>query len=269
MTAATTNTTAYDDRGQGDPALLFLPGWCGDRSVFADLLPLASRHRRVLSSDLRGHGASVGADADFGTEDLVTDAMALLDTAAVDTVVPVALSHAGWVALELRRRLGPDRVPAVVLLDWMVLGPPPGFLDALEALQRPEAWETVRGQLFGMWTHGVDVPAVHDYVASMAAYGQEAWARAGREISRAFTADPVPIEALARITPPCPTLHVYAQPGDDALLAAQRAQAEHYDWFEVHRLEARSHFPMFEAPEPLMETIERFVVRRTTSTVAA
>lgn len=266
--AATTSTTAYDDLGQGHPALLFLPGWCGDRSVFADLLPLASRHRRVLSMDLRGHGESVAADGDFGTEELISDAMELIDTAAVDTVVPVALSHAGWIALELRRRLGPDRVPAVVLLDWMVLGPPPGFLDALEALQRPEAWEAVRSQLFGMWTHGVDVPAVHDYVASMATYGQQAWARAGREIARAFDAEPVPLEAFARLTPPCPTLHVYAQPGDDAYLAAQRSQAERCDWFEVHRLDARSHFPMFEAPEPLMEAIERFVVPRTTSTAA-
>lgn len=268
MMAATTNTIAYDDLGQGEPALLFLPGWCGDRSVFAELLPMASRHRRVLSLDLRGHGESGGADADFGTEDLVTDAMELIDTAAVDTVVPVALSHAGWLALELRRRLGPGRVPAVVLLDWMVLGPPPGFLDALEALQRPEAWEAVRGQLFGMWTHGVDAPAVHDYVASMAGYGQEAWSRAGREISRAFTADPVPLEVLARLTPPCPTLHVYAQPGDDAFLIAQQSQAARYRWFEVHRLEARSHFPMFEVPEQLTDTIERFVARRTTHTVA-
>jgi hypothetical protein len=52
-------------------------------------------------------------------------------------VVPLAISHSGWVAIELRRRLG-SRMPVVVLLDWLVLEPPAPFLDALAALQDPE-----------------------------------------------------------------------------------------------------------------------------------
>jgi len=51
--------------------------------------------------------------------------------------VPLAISHSGWVAIELRRRLG-SRMPVVVLLDWLVLEPPAPFLDALAALQDPE-----------------------------------------------------------------------------------------------------------------------------------
>ncbi|CAM3209842.1 alpha/beta fold hydrolase [Rhodothermus bifroesti] len=30
----------YDDQGQGEPALLFLPGWCASRRVFAELAAL-------------------------------------------------------------------------------------------------------------------------------------------------------------------------------------------------------------------------------------
>jgi pimeloyl-ACP methyl ester carboxylesterase len=263
MSTQTAGVIAYDDMGRGEPALLLMPGWCGDRTVFDPLLPQASRHRRVLSMDLRGHGESGGGDGDFGAAELVRDAIDLLDRAGVDSVVPVGLSHAGWLAIELRRRLGPARVPAVVLLDWMVLGPPPGFLEALAALQDAHTWEAVRAELFSRWTHGVEVPALHDYVARMATYGEAAWARAGREISRAFQAEPVPLAALGQLAPACPTLHLYAQPGDDAFLAAQRDHAQRHGWFEVHRLEARSHFPMLELPDELAAAIEGFVSRIT------
>src|SRR5690349_2706276 len=78
--------------------------------------------------------------ADFGFADLIEDTIELVDALEVERFVPVALSHAGWVAVEVRRRLGPDRVPAVVLLDWMPLGPPPGFMEALSGLQNPGVW---------------------------------------------------------------------------------------------------------------------------------
>ena len=61
--------------------------------------------------------------------------------------MPVALSHAGWVAVELRRRLGARRVPGIVLLDWMVLGTPSGFDGALAGLQDDTAWADVRAAL--------------------------------------------------------------------------------------------------------------------------
>ena len=170
------------------------------------------------------------------------------------------MSHAGWVALELRRRLG-ARVPAVVLVDWMVLGPPPGFTDALASLQRPDTWRDVRDQLFALWTEGVDHPAVLASVRRMADHDREMWARAGREIAAAFAARPVPLPGFGDLG--CPVLHLYAQPGDPDFLRAQEDFAEEHKWFEVRRLEAHSHFPMLEVPEDLAVAIEEFVVRRT------
>jgi hypothetical protein len=55
----------YDDRGEEEPALLFLPGWCVNRTAFADLLSRTSEHRRSLALDwpvmatrMRRHGTS-------------------------------------------------------------------------------------------------------------------------------------------------------------------------------------------------------------------
>lgn len=253
---------SYDDCGDAGPALLFLPGWCGDRSVFSPLVKAIAPRRRTLTLDWRGHGASQRDVPAFGSAELLEDALHVIEESGAHTVVPAGLSHAGWVALELRRRLGPERVPAVVLLDWMVLGPPPGFTEALAGLQDPNLWVQVRTALFGMWTEGVDSRRVLDYVESMSAYGYRDWSRAGREIAASFTQEGSPLDGLHRLADlgqACPTLHCYAQPGDPAFLAAQQEYAAANEWFTVHRLDARSHFPMLEVPGQMAELIDDFV----------
>jgi pimeloyl-ACP methyl ester carboxylesterase len=259
MTTETAARIAVDDVGTGEPAVLFIPGWCGDRTVFDDLVAGLGKRRRALSLDLRGHGGSARTGTDFGTDALVADALDVIRSTGRQRVVPVALSHAGWVAIELRRRLGPDVVPGIVLLDWMVLGPPPGFTDALAGLQDEAAWEQVRGALFGMWTTGVENPALHEYVTAMGGYGFDHWRRAGREIAASFAAEGRPLDALAALETPCPTLHLYAQPAEDGYLAAQRGYAQAAPWFQPHRLDAQSHFPMFEVPDQMIIAIEEFV----------
>jgi pimeloyl-ACP methyl ester carboxylesterase len=253
---------AHTDLGHGEPALLFLPGWCGEREVFASLLNRTAATRRSVSVDWRGHGSTPRGPLDFGTSDLVQDAAHLIDDLRVRQVIPVALSHAGWVALELRRLLGPERVPAVVLMDWMPLGTPPGFAEALVALEDERAWEPTRAALFEMWTHEVDDPAVHEYLRSMSTYGFDMWARAGREIGQAFAACPVPLRGFGELAAggsPCPVLHLYGQPRDDGYLAAQQAFAAEHPWFSVRRLDATSHFPCLEAPDTVAVMIDEFV----------
>lgn len=257
-THATALRLATTDAGSGEPALLLVPGWCGDRTVFDALVAGAAPHRRAVSVDLPAHGESPDP-GEFGTAAVVDALVATLEELGVERVVPVALSHAGWAAIALRRRLGPESVPGVVLLDWMVLGTPPGFADALAGLRSPQ-WRTVSDGLRAMWTAGLDIPALSSYVDSMGRYGEAHWARAGREIAAGFAEHPVPLEALGALQP-CPTLHLYAQPADDAVLAAQQDYAQTHPWFEVDRLEARSHFPMFEVPEAMTERIEDFVAR--------
>jgi len=240
--------------GTGEPAALFVPGWCGDRSVFDDLVPGVGARRRAVSIDLPGHGDSPDT-GDYTTTDVVDSLIATLDDAGIDRVVPVLLSHAGWAGIALRRRLG-ARVAGLVFLDWMVLGTPSGFADALAGLQSP-AWAQVRLGLQGMWTSGLDNPRLRAYVASMGGYGQAHWARAGREISAGFVEHPVPLAAVEELQP-CPALHLYAQPADDEVLRAQQAYARAHPWFQVERLDARSHFPMFEDAGIIVDRIERF-----------
>lgn len=257
MTTTTAqHTPGLDDLGAGEPALLLLPGWCGERTVFDGLADRLSHHRRTLVRDLRGQGELATDTDDFDSSTQVDDLVAVLEARDIERVVPVALAHAGWLAVELRRRLGSDRVPGLVLVDWMPLGTPPGFSEALSGLQRPDDWEGVRAALTAMWTDGVETPAVHAYVASMTSYGFAHWRRAGREIAAGFLQGP-PVQVLASLGG-VPTLHLYAQPSDHTYLALQQELAELHPWFSVRHLDARSHFPMLEVPGTMAREIEEF-----------
>lgn len=251
---------SYDDRGEGGPALLFLPGWCVSRKVFADLPRVAAARRRVLALDWRGHGESEAAPASFGAEELVEDAIAVIEASGARSVVPVALAHAGWIAIELRRRLG-DRIAKLVLIDWLVQEAPPPFLRVLAAIQSPEHWSTARDLLFSIWLRGVDDDELKCFIASdMGAYGFEMWARAGREIEAAYRRWGSPLAALAGLAATLPVLHLYAQPDEPGYLAAQQSFAANNPWYSVVKLDARSHFPMFEVPQEMSAEIKRFIV---------
>jgi pimeloyl-ACP methyl ester carboxylesterase len=251
----------YDDVGQGEPALLFIPGWCTSRAVFRKLVPPCADFHRALVVDLPGHGESSMPGPDFDNATVVKHLRAVLDASGARQVVPVALSHAGWWALELRRQLGP-RIPALVLLDWLVLDPPLPFLLALQTLQTPQ-WKQARDGLFSLWLQGVSSPDIVRFVREdMGSFGQDMWRRAGREISTVYARQGSPLKALATLSPPVPTLHLYTQPDDDAWLSAQQAFASSHPWFHVQRLASHGHFPALELPEELAARLGRFLESR-------
>ena len=260
---------ADDDTGHGEPTLLCLPGWCDSRAVFQHLTPVLSRDCRVIALDWRGHGASDMPRHDFTADDLVTDALAVIERSGARQVVPVTVSHAGWVGIELRRRLGAERVPRLALLDWIVLDPPPPFLGALDALQDPQRWRAARDQLFSMWLGGTDHPEVGPHLRDrMGAHGAGMWARAGREIGRAYARWGSPLKALAAFDPPISVLHLYSQPRDDGYLAVQQTFAEANPWFRVQRLDAATHFPTLETPDSVATAIIDFIRRAEVPVVA-
>lgn len=214
----------------------------------------------MLALDWRGHGDSGAPEGDFGTDELVRDALAVIEASGAEQVVPLATAHAGWVAIALRRALGPDRIPGLILIDWIVTEAPPPFLDGLRAMREPAHWQAVRDQLFAMWTDGVDHPGVTAFVQDdMGAYEGAMWQRAAREIGDAYAREGSPLTALAALSPAPPTLHLYAQPAGPGYLTAQQAFAADHPWFGVRHLDARSHFPTIEVPDQLVAPIEAFL----------
>lgn len=249
---------SYDDVGSGEPAVLLLPVWCADRSLFHGLVPRLVERFRVLSMDWRGHGRSPAAPDEFGEKDLVEDAISVINRSGARRVIVVAQAHAGWVAIALRRRLG-SRIAGLVLLEWLVLGAPEPLRVALEGLQSPSQWREALNRVFAIWLAGSRDPRLTNFVRGrMGAHGYPMWSRAARAVQKAYTKHGSPLAALGRLDPPPPVLHLYAQPRTPGFLVAQQGFARSHEWFQVELLDAQTHFPVLERPEPIAHAIDRF-----------
>ncbi len=260
QTISDLTTIEYDDMGTGDPTLLLLPGWCASRKAWDGVLaPLSERHR-VLALDWRGHGGSGPPAGDFGETELLRDALAVMEDSGARRFVPVALAHAGWVAIELRRRLR-DIITGAVFVDWRVTPASPRFLEALERMRDRHLWRATVDETVREWAAGVEDPGLEAFLDEMAAMPAEMWERAAREIEGSYALFGSPLEALADLEPPMPALHLYAQPDDPGYLQVQERFSGEHPWFSVRRLSARTHFPAFEVPEPMGASINEFVQR--------
>ena len=108
----------YDSAGAGEPALLFLHGWCGDRSFFAPQFDYFSGSHRVVSVDLPGHGTSAIPE-EYTIEAFARGVGELATDLRLSRSVVFGHSIGAMVALALSQ-LAPDLVGAMALID-----PPP------------------------------------------------------------------------------------------------------------------------------------------------
>ena len=235
--------------------MLLLTGWCSSRERWASAAPLLAKHRRVVNFEWRGHGASAPADGDFGTTEMVEDALDVVAATGIGSFIPCSASHSGWVAIELARRL-PERVPAIAHLDWMVIEPSDPYMQLIRALQSPESWPGARDTLFDIWRGGEQRPEIEAALKVMRRQDADMWMRSGRVIEESYRRHESPLRALVGLTGPPAVLHLYGQPPAPEYLEAQEQFARDHGWFGVRRIDARTHFSMLEAPEAVAVAIE-------------
>ncbi len=124
---------AYEDRGAGAPALVFVHGWTGDRSLFAPQAAHFGRRHRVVSVDLRGHGQSDKPIGPYPVAAYADDLAHLIDELGLGRAVAVGHSMGGNAVLQLAAA-HPDRVAAIVMVDPAPFVFPPEFRGALTAM---------------------------------------------------------------------------------------------------------------------------------------
>jgi pimeloyl-ACP methyl ester carboxylesterase len=253
----------YDDSGEGEPALLCLPGFCNDHTIFEPLVERLSADHRVLVMDWRGHGKSQASDRDFGFAEMAGDAVAVIEDSGAHSVIPYAQGQLPWVAIELRRQLG-ERVPKMVASSWPVIsarGNPLAsrFLGAMEALQDEARGREAAEKVVAMFVSGAPASVQTQIRNQMLSHGFEMWSRAGREISAMFAQEGDPLTALSKLSPPVDVLHVYCQPPAPEYLSTQESFARDHPWFHVRRLEAASQFPTLEVPDETARVVREFI----------
>ncbi|KAM3100304.1 alpha/beta fold hydrolase [Phormidesmis sp. 146-12] len=261
-TAAGNVRIDYDDLGQGDSTILLMTAWCMSRSGYGQLAQKLAKNNRVLTFDWRGHGKSETPTGDFGANELVEDAIAVIQASGAQEITLVSMHHAGWVAIDLRRRLG-SKIARIVHLDWVVFPPPDPYMNLVRGLASPDGWQQARDTLFTIWTNGIPNPPelVSFIKEEMGSYRGEMWMRSGREIAAGFDQFGSPLQALSQLNPPVPTLHLYGQPKDPGYLVAQQNFAFKNSWFSVHQLNAESFFAQFDADDEIVTAVEEFLAK--------
>lgn len=122
--AARNGTRLYfEQAGRGDPPMVFVHGWCCDRTFFEPQFDRFKAAHAVTTLDLRGHGKSDVAPDGYDITTLADDVAWLCTELGISKPVVVGHSLGGMIAIELAARY-PSLPSAIVGVD-------PGPIDAL------------------------------------------------------------------------------------------------------------------------------------------
>ena len=166
---------AYEVRGEGEPVLVFIHGWCCDRSYWSEQLHHFAEKYKVVAIDLAGHGESGLNRKEWTIEAFGKDVVAVVNKLNLDQVVLVGHSMGGPVILEAARRM-PQRVIGLVgvdtLQDFEFKFTQEQIDDWFSPL-RSNFVETTRDIVRTMFTPNSDPALVEKIVADMSSAPQE------------------------------------------------------------------------------------------------
>ena len=130
---------AYEVAGTGDTALIFVHGWCCDRSYWREQVPAFTDAYRVVTLDLGGHGESPAGREDWSIQSFGEDVAAVARAVDADRFVLIGHSMSGRVVLEAAKRLG-HRIAGIVAVDSLqdVSTPPIDIHPATESFSEAE-----------------------------------------------------------------------------------------------------------------------------------
>lgn len=120
---------AYETRGKGDLAIVFVHGWSSDRTYFQNQFEAFADRYRVVSLDLAGHGESTAGRKNSTIASFGADVAAVVRKSGLKRVVLVGHSMGGDVVVEAARLLKGRVVGLIWVDDYKDLGPPGSDAD--------------------------------------------------------------------------------------------------------------------------------------------
>ncbi len=109
---------SYDVHGRGKPAVVFVHGWCCDKSYWKFQVPYFAERHKVVTIDLAGHGQSGLGREDYTIKAFGNDVVAVVEKLELDEVVLIGHSLGGPVIIEAARQM-PEHVIGCVGADTL------------------------------------------------------------------------------------------------------------------------------------------------------
>ncbi|MDD2927643.1 MAG: alpha/beta hydrolase [Candidatus Omnitrophica bacterium] len=109
---------AYSVYGKGEPALVFVHGWCGSRAVWYRQIPYFAKKYKVVALDLAGHGVSGRQRKAYTQEAFGEDVAAVVNAVGADKVILIGHSMSGTIILEANRLIK-DKVSGLIAIDTL------------------------------------------------------------------------------------------------------------------------------------------------------
>lgn len=242
----------YVDEGAGEPAFVFVHGWCCDHSFFQPQFDHFKSSHRVVALDLRGCGASDQPEDGYDIPTLADDVAALSRELRLSRPVIVGHSLGGMIGIELAAR-HPSLARAVVAVDPGPIDPLPQTRQLFEALiaqlEGPDSDAARRAYVESMFMTTDDIErrrrivetmcSVPRHIASAVLKGVVSWNGVG-----AFMTAKAPLLVLRSRT---------GGSNDPARLLSLRPD------IQIGVTLGSGHFNQLEVPEQVTPMIERFV----------
>ena len=241
---------AFEESGTGGPPMLFVHGWCCDRSHFDAQVAHFSPAHRCIAVDLRGHGESDKPEGEYSIAGFADDLAWLCRAIGVRKPVIVGHSMGGAIALSIAAR-HPELPAAIVMLDGAVC-PPAALLALVEplaaAFRSPGYAEPLRGIFEQMFAPTDDAARRARIVAKAVETPQHVAAAEWSAIwSNDWAAD------VAACKAPAMYIGSHAPVADMAALRAAMPSAV------LAQTAGAGHFHQIEVPEQVNAMIERFL----------
>jgi pimeloyl-ACP methyl ester carboxylesterase len=245
-------TLRFDEAGEGDPAIVFVHGWCCSRGNWRRQVAHFSRSHRVIALDQRGHGESDKPDQDYTVGGFVDDLAWFIGDRGLDRPVIVGHSMGGVIAMNLARK-HPDIARGIVMVDAPSTPLPEPLQPVAQstlAAMRGDAYKQVAEGFIRTFMFDTNSPPdlVEELISAMSEAPQRLMHTALTDTLSPHTMEPGPI--------PVPALYIRAATN----YAAKGEQAERYPGLEVTTIGC-AHFIQLERPDETNALIEGLVAR--------